>query len=192
MPVFIAFAAFLLLIFGPRLGLPLGPWVVTTGPFGPKRKTPGQKSGVRTEALEMVLEHDSGQMEGTCLKGRFAGKSLSSLSRHELLQLLEELRGTDAKGVLLLEAYLDRRAPGWRDLRSGHSDREGPRQSPRGRGGMSTNDAYELLGLKPGAKEAEIRAAHRRLMMKFHPDQGGSTYLAARINEAKEILLTRR
>jgi DnaJ domain len=191
MPVFIAFAAFLLLVFGPRLGLPLGPWVVTTGPFGPKRKTPGQKSGVRTDALEMVLDHDSGQMEGTCLKGRFAGKPLSSLSRHELLQLLEELRGTDPKGALLLEAYLDRRAPGWRDLRSGASDREEPRQSRGGRGGMSTNDAYEVLGLRPGAKEAEIRTAHRRLMMKFHPDQGGSTYLAARINEAKEILLTR-
>ena len=192
MPVFIAFAAFLLLVFGPRLGLPIGPWVVTTGPFAPKRKTPGQKSGVRTEALEMVLEHDSGQMEGTCLKGRFAGKPLSSLGRHELLQLLEELRGTDAKGALLLEAYLDRRLPGWRDLRSGPADREEPRQSRGHRGGMSTNDAYEVLGLKPGAKEAEIRAAHRRLMMKFHPDQGGSTYLAARINEAKEILLARR
>jgi DnaJ-domain-containing protein 1 len=137
----------------------------------------------------MVLDHDSGQMEGTCLKGRFAGKSLSTLGRHELLQLLEELHGTDAKGALLLEAYLDRRAPGWRDLRSGPSDEPG--QSRGRRGGMTTNDAYEVLGLKPDAKEAEIRAAHRRLMMRFHPDQGGSTYLAARINEAKEILLTR-
>lgn len=192
MPVFIAFAAFLLLVFGPRLGLPIGPWVVTTGPFGSKRKTPGQKSGVRTDALEMVLDHDSGQMEGTCLRGQFTGKALSSLSRHQLLQLLEELRTTDAKGALLMEAYLDRRAPGWRDLRSGHSDREESKQ-PRGRrAGMATNDAYDVLGLKPGAKEAEIRAAHRRLMMKFHPDQGGSTDLAARINEAKEILLARR
>ena len=192
MPVFIAFAAFLLLVFGPRLGLPIGPWVVTTGPFGLKRKTPGQKSGVRTEALEMVLDHDSGQMEGTCLKGRFAGKPLSSLSRQQLLEFLEELRVTDVKGALLLEAYLDRRAPGWRDLRSGPSDREEPRQSRGRRSSMTINDAYEVLGLRPGAKEAEIRAAHRRLMMKFHPDQGGSTYLAARINEAKEILLARR
>ncbi len=191
MPVFIAFAAFLLLVFGPRLGLPIGPWVVTTAPW-PRRKTPGQKSGVRTEALEMVLDHDSGQMEGTCLKGRFSGKALSSLGDHELLQLLEELRITDAKGALLMEAYLDRRAPGWRDRRSGHADKEEPRQA-RGRwGGMTTNDAYDVLGLRPGAKEAEIRAAHRRLMLKFHPDQGGSTYLAARINEAKEILLSRR
>jgi hypothetical protein len=192
MPVFIAFAAFLLLIFGPRLGLPVGPWVFTTGPFGPKRKTPGQKSGVRTDALEMVLDHDSGQMEGTCLKGRFAGKALSALSRHELFQLLEELHVTDAKGALLMEAYLNQRVPGWRDLRSGHSNHEDPRQSRGRHGGMTTNDAYDVLGLSPGAKEAEIRAAHRRLMMKFHPDQGGSTYLAARINEAKEILLTGR
>lgn len=192
MPVFIAFAAFLLLVFGPRLGLPIGPWVVTTGPFGHKRKTPGQKSGVRTEALEMVLDHDSGQMEGTCLRGQFTGKALSSLSRHQLLQLLEELRITDAKGALLMEAYLDRHAPGWRDLRSGRSDREDPKQSRGRRAGMTTNDAYDVLGLKPGAKETEIRAAHRRLMMKFHPDQGGSTNLAARINEAKEILLARR
>ena len=60
--------------FGPRLGLPIGPWVITTGAFGPKRKTPGQKSGVRTDALEMVLDHDSGQMEGSCLKGRDSGE----------------------------------------------------------------------------------------------------------------------
>ena len=192
MPVFIAFAAFLLLVFGPRLGLPIGPWVLTTGPFGPKRKSPGQKSGVRTHALEMILDHDSGQMEGTCLKGRFAGKALSSLSHHELLQLLQELRATDAKGALLMEAYLDRRSQGRRDRRSGHADREEPRQ-PRGpHGGMTSNDAYDVLGLKTGATEAEIRAAHRQLMMKFHPDQGGSTYLAARINEAKEILLPRK
>ena len=192
MPVFIAFAAFLLLVFGPRLGLPIGPWVVTTGPFGAKRKTPGQKSGVRTEVLEMVLDHDSGQMEGTCLKGQFSGRALSSLSRHQLLELLEELRIADGKGALLMEAYLDRRAPGWRDLRSADSDREEPKQSRGRRGGMTINEAYDVLGLKPGSKEAEIRVAHRRLMMKFHPDQGGSTYLAARINEAKEILLARR
>ena len=92
MPVFIAFAAFLLLVFGHRLGLPIAPWVVTMGPFGSKRKTPGQKSGVRTQTLEMVLDHDSGGMEGRCLKGRFTGRALSSLSQTESLQLLEELR----------------------------------------------------------------------------------------------------
>jgi hypothetical protein len=61
MPVFIAFAAFLLLAFGHRFGLPLRSWVVTGAPFGEKRKSPGQKSGVRTATLEMVLDHDSGR-----------------------------------------------------------------------------------------------------------------------------------
>src|SRR6476659_4191571 len=118
MPVFIAFAAFLLRVFGHRLGLPIGPWVVTTGSFGNKRKSPGQKSGVRTVALEMVLDHDSGRMEGRCLKGKFAGRDLSSLSESELLQLLSELRSTDSQGVVLMEAYLDRRSRDWRSRNS--------------------------------------------------------------------------
>ena len=189
MPVFIAFAAFLLLVFGHRLGLPIAPWVVTTGPFGNKRKTPGQKSGVRTQALEMVLDHDSGRMEGRCLNGRFAGRDLSSLSQSESLQLLEELRSTDSQGVILMEAFLDRRWQGWRN-RNEDASAKTERKPSRG-GGMTANEAYDVLGLKSCAKPDEIRAAHRRLMMKFHPDQGGSTYLAARINEAKEILLSR-
>jgi hypothetical protein len=91
-----------------------------------------------------------------------------------------------------MEAYLDRRVPGWREKHASSGAREGAR-GPRGpRNGMSANEAYDVLGLKPGAKEPDIRAAHRRLMMKFHPDQGGSTYLAARINEAKETLLARK
>jgi len=192
MPVFVAFAAFLLLIFGHRLGLPIAPWVGTIGPFGSTRKSPGQKSGVRTQALEMVLDHDSGGIDGRCLKGRFAGRALSSLSHHQLLQLLEELHATDSQGSLLMEAYLDRRSQGWRDQHSGDGARDEPRQ-PRGpRGGMSINEAYDVLGLKAGAKKDEIRAAHRKLMMKFHPDQGGTTYFAARINEAKEVLLARK
>jgi hypothetical protein len=189
MPVFIAFAAFILLLFGHRFGLSIGPWIVTTEPFGQKRKSPGQKSGVRTASLEMVLDHDSGHMEGKCLQGRFAGRELSSLSCNDLLQLLDDLHCTDAKGALLMEAYIDRRFQGWR---AKHTEREKPR-NPRDRhNGMTLNEAYDVLGLKPGATEIEIRVAHRKLMMKFHPDQGGSSYLAARINEAKEILLMAR
>ena len=189
MPVFIAFAAFLLLVFGHRLGLPIAPWVVATGPFGKRRKSPGQKSGVRTEVLEMVLDHDTGHMEGRCLKGRFAGRDLSSLSESDSLQLLDELRSTDSQGAILMEAFLDRRSRGWRD-RNADARAKTERKSPRS-GGITANEAYDVLGLKPGAKHEEIRAAHRRLMMKFHPDQGGSTYLAARINEAKELLLAK-
>jgi hypothetical protein len=186
MPVFVAFAAFLLLVFGPRLGLSIGPWVLTE-PFGPKGKAPGQKSAVRTPNLEMILDHDSGRMDGTCLRGRFAGKALSCLSHDELIQVMQELRTTDAQGTILMEAYLDKRWQGWRDQPSAHA--EEPRKAHGRHGSMAADEAYDVLGLKRGARESEIRAAHRKLMMKFHPDQGGSTYLAARINEAKEILL---
>ena len=190
MPVFVAFTAFMLLLFGQHIGLSIGPWVVTQGPFAQKKKTPGQKSGVRTASLEMVLDHDSGRMEGKCLKGRFADRDLSSLNCNELFELLRELRGTDAQGVLLLEAYLDRKFHGWRG-NAQQAEEEKPKDWRERRHSMSVNEAYDVLGLKAGATQAEIRAAHRKLMMKFHPDQGGSTYFAARINEAKEILESR-
>ena len=170
------------------LGMKTGSWFGAGGPFGSANKSPGQRSEVRTDALEMALDHDSGDMEGRILKGQFAGKTLSSLSEADLLVLLEELRGFDEQGTVLIEAYLDRRAKGWR---------EGPKDAasdrPQSAGGRMTRDeAYEVLGLAKGANEDEIRTAHRKLMMKLHPDQGGSTYLAARINEAKDVLLGRK
>ena len=192
MPVFVAFAAFLLLIYGHRLGLPVAPWFGVQGLFKASRKSAGQKSGVRTETLEMVLDHDSGHMDGRCLKGRFTGRAFSSLKDEEVLQLLEEISASDTQGALLLEAYLDRRWQGWRDRRSNDASRDEPRRSSDPRSRMSAKEAYDVLGLKAGATESEIRAAHRRLMMKLHPDQGGSTYLASRINEAKEVLLKRK
>lgn len=173
------------------LGLPVRSWFGSGGPFA-SRKSPGQKSEVRTDALEMVLDHDSGEMEGRCLKGQFAGRMLSSLSEAELLVLLAELRGTDAQGASLIEAYLDRRAQGWREGRAEEAAKEQARAPRGGRIRMSREEAYEVLGLKKGAGEDEIRAAHRKLMMKVHPDQGGSDYLAARINEAKDVLLGRK
>jgi hypothetical protein len=190
MPLLIAVGALLFLIFGRRFNVSSGPWFGTKNPFATSRKTPGQKSEVRTEALRMELDHDSGDMEGQCLKGQFAGKALSSLGVDELLQLLKELRAIDHQGALLVEAYLDRRSPGWRDRRSDDAAREGSRPPRASRGRMTTEEAFEVLGLEANAREAEIRAAHRRLMMKLHPDQGGTTYFACRINEAKDILLS--
>ena len=192
MPVFVAFAAFMLLIYGHRFGLTVQSWPGFEGLFRVPRKSTGQKSGVRTDTLEMVLDHDSGRMEGRCLKGRFAGRDLSSLRDAEVLQLLREVSATDSRGARLLEAYLDRRCQGWRDRRSGGGSREEERQPRDPAGRMSRKEAYDVLDLKPGATEAEIRMAHRRLMMKLHPDQGGSTYLASRINEAKEVLVGRK
>jgi hypothetical protein len=173
------------------LGLPVRSWFGSGGPFA-TRKSPGQRSEVHTDALEMVLDHDSGEMEGRCLKGRFAGRMLSSLSDAELLVLLEELREADSQGAALIEAYLDRRGAGWREGRTEEATKEQARAPRGGRTRMAREEAYEVLGLKKGASEDEIRAAHRKLMMKLHPDQGGSTYLAARINEAKDVLLGRK
>ena len=173
------------------LGMKTGSWFGAGGPFGSTNKSRGQRSEVRTDALEMALDHDSGHMEGRILKGRFAGRTLSSLSDGDLLVLLEELRGSDEQGTVLIEAYLDRRAQGSRE---GPKDaaRDQPRHPQGARGRMTREEAHEVLGLAKGANDDEIRAAHRKLMMKLHPDQGGSTYLAARINEAKDVLLGRK
>jgi hypothetical protein len=171
------------------LGLPLGSWFGFGNLFdgGSARKSPGQRSSVRTETLEMTLDHDSGEMEGRCLQGKFAGRSFSSLSDDDLLALLDELHTTDGKGAILVEAYLDRRVPDWRERHADSAKKEAPRG--RASGGMTRDEAYHALGLKSGASDDEIRAAHRKLMKKVHPDQGGSDYLAARINEAKDVLL---
>jgi DnaJ homolog subfamily C member 19 len=63
---------------------------------------------------------------------------------------------------------------------------EAPRAGP---GGMSRDEAYQVLGLKPGASKADIKAAHRRLMAAAHPDHGGSDWIAARLNQARDVLM---
>jgi hypothetical protein len=134
----------------------------------------------------MRLDHDSGALKGTVTAGSMAGRSLDELALTALEALLVEV-GDDADSVALLEGYLDRRFPRWRE------DLEGDRAARPGRaadsGAMTDEEAYEVLGLAPGASEAEIRAAHRRLMKRFHPDQGGTSFLAAKINQAKDRLL---
>ncbi|MFA6267983.1 MAG: DnaJ domain-containing protein [Pseudolabrys sp.] len=168
-------------------GLGLLGWL----PFGPAgfgsrtRKSGGQVSRVRTALIEMTLDHDSGAMSGEVLAGRFAGRSLDALDVATLVALLGE---ADDESRALLMPYLDRRDAGWREHAQG--DTAAGRAAPGG-GKMSNEEAYQVLGLEAGASERDITRAHRALMKKFHPDQGGSTYLAARINEAKETLLRR-
>lgn len=160
------------------------PWPAGLGGGGGGPKTGGQKSSVRTEMLEMTLDHDSGQMEGMVYRGDFAGRRLSDLSPGELELLLAEAIDRDEQAAQLLRAYMDRAG----DPREG-----GQRQQGRGGGPgaqtMTVDEAYAVLGLKPGASRDDIHQAHRALMKKYHPDQGGTTYLAAKINEAKDLLL---
>jgi hypothetical protein len=153
----------------------------------PPRPTPGKTSGVRTAALEMELDHDSGSLEGTILAGSYEGKLLSALDQDALMKLYRELSG-DAESRQLLEAYLDGRFPVWRQNPKAHiGDRQGVPPRP---GAMTEQEAYKILGLEAGASAADIRKAHRSLMQRLHPDVGGSSFLAARINEAKDVLLS--
>lgn len=152
-------------------------------------KQPGAVSRVRSAMVEMELDHDTGEMNGTVLAGVWLGRALNDLDETALKQLYAECQRSDPEGVRLLEAYFDRRFAGWRE----HAERDGDAR-PGGHakpGAMSEQEAYQILGVEPGAAEEEIRRAHRTLMMKLHPDQGGTTYLAARINEAKTVLLSR-
>src|SRR5918997_1720473 len=151
-------------------------------------KSPGAVSRVRSAMIEMELDHDSGAMNGTVLAGAFAGRALNDMPEEALRRLHAECVRSDADGVRLLEAYFDRRFPRWRE--DAHADAH-PRSAQPQTGAMTEEEAYQILGLQPGASGEDVRRAHRTLMKKLHPDQGGSTYLAARVNQAKEILLDR-
>ncbi len=150
---------------------------------------PGRVTTARSAMIEMRLDHDSGVMTGAVLAGAYAGRAVEALSRPELLALRDELSRDDPDGVNLLEAYLDRRFAGWRETDEGQRQRRG---SAGAAGAMTRREAYEILGLQAGASAEEIIRAHRTLMKKLHPDRGGSTALAARVNQAKDVLMQRQ
>ncbi|MCA3272562.1 MAG: molecular chaperone DnaJ [Roseomonas sp.] len=147
--------------------------------FGGPAPQTGAANSVETAFLNMTLDHDSGRMTGSVKAGQFAGRDLAALNLPELLLLLEECQIADIDSVALLEAWLDRAHPDWRSE---------PAAEPRS-AAMTREEALDILGLKEGADEDAIRAAHRRLMKTAHPDQGGSAWLAARINAARDLLM---
>jgi DnaJ-domain-containing protein 1 len=155
------------------------------GLFGSRTKrSVGQTSQVRSQFLAMTLDHDSGELTGRIVAGPHAGHALEEF---DLAGLAAMMTGFDAESVALLESYLDRRFPAWRQDAQGDAARGQGRAAASGK--MTNEEAYQILGLQPGAGRDEIGRAHRALMKKLHPDQGGSTYLAARVNEAKDTLL---
>ncbi|MDD9984090.1 MAG: molecular chaperone DnaJ [Gammaproteobacteria bacterium] len=143
--------------------------------------TPGQTSEVETAFLRMRLDHDSGEMDGTVLQGRYEGCGLRGLGLQELLELMNECR-SDRQSVAVLAAYLDRFHEGWRE-------RQEPPPGQSSSDGMNEDEARAVLGVGPDATREEIVQAHRRLMQRLHPDRGGSDYLAAKLNAAKDLLL---
>jgi DnaJ-domain-containing protein 1 len=174
-----------LLGWSPFGGSPSNPFGGIGGLFGGSgARSRGQASRVRSQFLDMRLDHDSGELDGQIVAGPSAGHSLREF---DLPQLLAMASGFDAESVALLESYLDRRFPAWRQNAQG--DPAGGQGRATATGKMTDEEAYQILGLQPGAGRDEIGRAHRGLMKKLHPDQGGSTYLAARVNEAKDTLL---
>ncbi len=158
--------------------------------------TPGQKSEIETRFLRMSLDHDTGAMGGTVIDGAFRGRDLEDLGLEEQMTLLAECRAGDEQSARLLEAYLDRvHGASWRAQDAGADGARDDASSGAGGGAapgaMGRDEAYKVLGLGPGASEEDIKDAHRKLMTKIHPDHGGSTYLAAKINQAKDVLLKR-
>lgn len=146
-----------------------------------------RKSEIRTRSLHVSIDLGNGAIETTILAGIFAGRKLSSLSPGEIYAFAREMIAFDPQGLSLVAQDLDRRAPGWRQYVQFDPD-AGARSAAAG-SEMRNEEAYEVLGLEPGATEEEIRAAHRALIARFHPDKGGSTYLAALVNRAKDIAL---
>lgn len=150
--------------------------------WGKSRET-GQKSKVETPMLAMELDHDTGKMDGTVRQGPSAGRLLSAMTVSDL-QAFHSLCGAAGdQSAALLESWLDRNHANWKD------EWEQPRTRPdQSAGKMTIAEAYAILGLKPGANNDDIKQAHRRLMKQVHPDHGGSDYLAAKINAAKDLL----
>lgn len=146
-------------------------------------------SHVTTKWLDLTLDQASGEISGTVRTGRFSGQKIGELKLADLVELRRECAKDDQQSAAILAAYLDRvHGDSWREA-------EQPRGEERGEGiktstsGLSADEAYDVLGLEPGASDSEIAEAHRRLMMLMHPDRGGSDYLAAKINAAKALLL---
>lgn len=170
----------LLLPFARRL-LPLLPFAGKIFKhYQVNKQTGGNNSEVNSRILKMNLDHDTGSLDGEILEGPLQGRQLNSLSESEFIQLLNFCRQKDPQSARLLETYLDKRfGESWRgddknEMNSEPSERE---------------RAYQILGLEPNATKQDIIEAHRRLMQKLHPDRGGSDYLAAEINQAKDLLL---
>jgi hypothetical protein len=141
-------------------------------------------SQVESAFLSMTLDHDTGHLDGQVTQGRFVGRGLSTLAFEDLMTLAGEVRA-DAESAALLESYLDRAHPDWRER--GGENTQGPTRPASMT--MTEDEALQILGLAKGAGPDDIKSAYRRLMAQVHPDKGGTDYLAAKINAAKDFLL---
>ena len=132
----------------------------------------------------MTLNHETGAINGEILQGAFTNKLLSELNNAELQQFYNYCQQNDSDTVRLLDAYIARERGEWEE--APHSEQS---KTTNTNDDITQREAYDILGLEPGASKDDVVSAHRALMSQLHPDKGGSNYLAAKVNEAKKILL---
>ncbi len=149
----------------------------------------GGKRRVRGASVELDF-NNFGVRDGAILGGPFAGWRLSEMSRVDCEAFYGQCQGGDPSILLALEAYFDRRFPGWRTTGQGDPHAGDGGLGP-GNGEMTEKEAYQTLGIRPGSSAEEIARAYRALMKERHPDYGGTTDGAARLNQAKDRLLRR-
>lgn len=142
----------------------------------------GRNSTVETGILRMQLDHDSGDLQGEVLLGSFQGWRLSEMDKSQLQQLRSYCASEDGDSLQLLDSYLQQRFPG-------ETHFENSQQTASASTTLNRSEALAILGLDENASDDDIQEAHRKLMQKLHPDRGGSDYLAAKINQAKDFLL---
>ena len=156
-------------------GFRAAPLVRLLGRF---KSTPSQ---FRTSSLVVTINFANGQITGEITTGDLAGKQLTELSTDEIKALAQQLKETDKESYVLLQAYL---------MRSGSADEQTANHfKPESYSDISKAEAYEVLGISADSSQEEVIKAHKRLMQKLHPDRGGSDYLAAKINAAKDLLI---
>ena len=143
------------------------------------KTTPSQ---FRTRSLLVEVNFASRQMDGEILDGKFAGRRLSELNNTELSELSDALKTDDRESFVLLQAYL---------LRNGQAGEQHQQDNYQSANfsELSAEEAFKILGLEVDASKEDIIKAHKRLMQRLHPDRGGSDYLAAKINAAKDKLV---
>jgi hypothetical protein len=166
--------------------------ILRTGRLGPISfdSGPSQEvdvSKVKSRYFAMELDHDTGAVNGKVVSGAFVGANLIDLGEMDTKALIAEVQW-DSDSLSLLESWLDANRSGWREYFAAQQDGAAPERESSA---DPLAEAYAVLGLEPGATDGEIRAAHRELMKAVHPDHGGSSYLAAKINEARDRLLHR-
>ena len=167
----------LLIKFAPSLASMFGQSV---GPGGTH-----SQSRVKTKSLIMTLDHATGKMNGEIITGALSGKKLSDLTTNELKRFYQDCAESDPEAIRILQAYIARERTDWEDAPKDQAEADQTKIGDT----VTVREAYDILGLEQGATRSEISQAHKSLMSQFHPDKGGSNYLASKVNEAKRVLL---